>query len=80
MEMDRKKRPTLDSTLKRTLSARNSLFHCQFNLLFSFLSIESFQLTLSVQSMKLKDKTESLRGMFMNKFIKSVMSEENNRL
>ena len=33
-------------------------------------NIQSFQLTLSVQSMKLKDKTESLRGIFMNKFIK----------
>ena len=32
--------------------------------------IQSFQLTLSVQSMELKDKTESLRGIFMNKFIK----------
>ena len=32
--------------------------------------IQLFQLTLSVQSMKLKDKTESLRGIFMNKFIK----------
>ena len=31
--------------------------------------IQLFQLTLSVQSMKLKDKTESLRGIFMNKFI-----------
>ena len=33
-------------------------------------SIQLLQLTLSVQSMKLKDKTESLRGIFMNKFIK----------
>ena len=32
--------------------------------------IQSFQLTLSVQSMKLKDKTESLRMIFMNIFIK----------
>ena len=32
--------------------------------------VQLFQLTLSVQSMKLKDKTESLRGIFMNKFIK----------
>ena len=32
--------------------------------------IQLFQLMLSVQSMKLKDKTESLRGIFMNKFIK----------
>ena len=33
-------------------------------------NIQLFQLTLSVQSIKLKDKTESLRGIFMNKFIK----------
>ena len=32
--------------------------------------IQLFQLMLSVPSMKLKDKTESLRGIFMNKFIK----------
>ena len=32
--------------------------------------IQSFQLTLSVESIKLKDKTESLRGICMNKFIK----------
>ena len=32
--------------------------------------IQLFQLTLSVQSMKIKDKTERLRGIFMNKFIK----------
>ena len=32
--------------------------------------IQLFQLTLSDESMKLKDKTESLRGIFMNKFIK----------
>ena len=43
--------------------------------------IQLFQLTLSVQSIKLKDKTESLRGIFMNKFIKiSLMAGENNRL
>ena len=38
--------------------------------LYNCFSIRLFQLTLSVQSMKLKDKTESLRGVFMNKFIK----------
>ena len=32
--------------------------------------VQLFQLTLSVQSMKLRDETESLRGIFMNKFIK----------
>ena len=45
----------------------------QLNQLFQLLHlvhIQLFQLTLSVQSKKLKDKTESLRGIFMNKFIK----------
>lgn len=44
--------------------SENSYMYCDFR------NIQSFQLTLSVQSMKLKDKTESLRGIFMNKFIK----------
>ena len=40
---------------------------------FAIECIQLFQLTLSVQSIKLKDNTESLRGIFMNKLIKSVM-------
>ena len=49
------------------LQKNHWIFHVQR---LDLCNIQLFQLTLSVQSIKLKDKTESLRGIFMNKFIK----------
>ena len=55
----------INTYLSKCIQHKNS-----FLWFLTVMCIQLFQLTLLVQSIKLKDKTESLRGIFMNKLIK----------